>query len=63
MEKLVDLERVIGEEIQGNKSQVHHQAWKVLKSFVVEIEGVFMTFYFIDLALFVCILNIYVMSS
>ena len=54
-EKLVDLGGVIEEEIQGGKFLVHHQALRVLKYFDVEIEEVFMMFYFIDLALFVCV--------
>lgn len=60
MEKLVDLKGVIGEEIQDGKSLVQHQAWRILKSLTMEIEGVFMLFYFIDLAPFVCVLNIYI---
>ena len=42
--------------------------WSTIKvggsrAFIAEIKGVFMMFYFIDLALFICVLCIYIMSS
>ena len=63
-EKLMNRRGDIGEENLGVKTAVPHQALRV-KTFIVilKIEGAFIIFTFVDLALHSCFVNIIVMSS
>ena len=62
-EKLVDRREAVGEETLDIKTSAPRQALRVQAFIVVEIERAFNMFFFVDLVLYGCFMNIIVESS